>query len=324
MWWPIGGRLLTGLGVVTWTWWQKFNFGACDSLTGRVCGTLRRCCAFLLVHTVTVTMSSLGHGSAIWIQHAQAQKMRRSHDAHGSIPMDMNSLGVMDLDLSISPDAFGLRAFDHEKPITRMMPGSTPCELRLLLPGAMLGTDGFHDVLIDNLAAWPSWWSNHISSADVTALRRRWPKAVFNELGRRAPDVERLRRNARNRSDRAFHHNALGFCAICDLKVDSTLAAHMVTCHLELAQLWCCPVEWCAVWKGSVRACLEHVTEKHGGSAFFALKNVAKYFPPWTVTRNVWQAASRSDVSGVAVDVLLFHGAGCRLVHRYSVYKCSI
>ena len=95
----------------------------------------------------------------------------------------------------------------------------------------------------------------------------------------------------------------------------------MATFHLELAQLWCCPFEWCAVWKGSVRACLEHFTEQHGASTFFALKNVAKFFPPWTVARSVWQAALRSDVSGVAVDALLFHEAGCRLVHRHRVYK---
>ena len=50
-----------------------------------------------------------------------------SHDAKGSIQMDMCSLGVVDLDLSITPDAFGLRAFDHRKPLTRMLPGSTPC-----------------------------------------------------------------------------------------------------------------------------------------------------------------------------------------------------
>ena len=47
------------------------------------------------------------------------------------------------------PDAFGLRAFDNKKPLTRMLPGSTPCELRLMLPDSSLGTDGFHDVLID-------------------------------------------------------------------------------------------------------------------------------------------------------------------------------
>ena len=87
-----------------------------------------------------------------------------------------------------------------------MLPGSNPCELRLMLPDSMLGTNGFHDVLIDNLAASPSWQSGHISLADVTALRRRWSKSVFKTLSRLAPEVERLRRGARNRSDRAFRH----------------------------------------------------------------------------------------------------------------------
>ena len=74
-------------------------------------------------------MSTLGHSSAIWAYRAQTQKMPRLHDANGPIPMHMSSLGVMDLDLSLSPDAFGLRAFDHGKPITRMLPGSNPCGL---------------------------------------------------------------------------------------------------------------------------------------------------------------------------------------------------
>ena len=196
------------------------------------------------------------------------------------MPMDMCSLGVMDLDLSLSPDAFGLRAFDHGKPLTRMLPGSTPCELRLMLPNSMLGTNGFHDVLVDNLAASPSWWSGHISPANVTALRRRWPKAVFKTMRHHAQEVEHLRRGAHKRPDRAFRQNAPGFCPICDVRIESALDVHMFNFHLELAQLWRCPVEWCAMWNGLVRACLEHLTEKHGGSTFFALKNVAKFPPP--------------------------------------------
>ena len=90
----------------------------------------------------------------------------------------------------------------------------------------------------------------------------------------------------------------------------------MVAYHLELGQLWRCPVTWCVVWKGSGRACLEHLAEKHGGSTL-EITNVAKFFPPWTVPRDVWQVALRPDVSGVAVDALLFHEAGRRLVHRY-------
>ena len=84
-------------------------------------------------------MSTLGHSSPIWALRAQAHEMPSSHDAKGSIQMDMCSLGVVDLDLSISPDAFGLQVFDHRKPLTRMLPGSTPCELRLMLPDSTMG-----------------------------------------------------------------------------------------------------------------------------------------------------------------------------------------
>ena len=73
-------------------------------------------------------MTGLGRSSAIAAYMGQANSMQRSHDENGSIQMNMYSLGVMDLDLSISPDLFGLRAFDAEKPVTRMLPGSSPCD----------------------------------------------------------------------------------------------------------------------------------------------------------------------------------------------------
>ena len=139
-------------------------------------------------------------------------------------------------------------------------------------------------------------------------------------MQRRAKKVERLRRFA-HQPERAFRHSTPGFCPICQVKIESVLDVHMTISHLELGQLWRCPVEWCAVWKGSVSDCLGHFNEKHGGSAFFALKNVARFFPPWTVTRDVWQAALHPDVSGIAVDAQLFHVAGCRLVHKYQMYK---
>ena len=95
---------------------------------------------------------------------------------------DLCSLVVVDFDLSLSPDAFGLRAFDSTKLLTCMLPGSSPCELRLMLPDGDVGPEGFHDVIIENLAASPIWWSLHIAPADVTSLRRRWPNAVFRTM----------------------------------------------------------------------------------------------------------------------------------------------
>ena len=101
---------------------------------------------------VLVIMTSLGQGSANAAYQEQANSMRRSHDENGLIQMNMYSLGVMDLDLSISP----------------------------------------------------------VAPADITSLRRRWPKAVFNTLRRWASDVERLCRDAPNRADKAFRYSGPG------------------------------------------------------------------------------------------------------------------
>ena len=53
----------------------------------------------------------------------------------------------------------------------------------------------------------------------------------------------------------------------------------------------------------------------------YCMNNLGKFFPPWTVPREFWQTALRPDVSGVAVDVWLFHESGCRMAHKYLVYR---
>ena len=152
-----GCWVLTDLYVVAENWRQKFDLRDCGSLFGHARGHLQSCCVFLWLDAMKHIMPTWGYSSPIWAHRAQAHRMPSSHDAKGSIQMDMCSLGVVDLDLSISPDAFGLRAFDHKKPLTRMLPGSSPCELRLMLPDSALGSDGFHDILVDNLAASTTW-----------------------------------------------------------------------------------------------------------------------------------------------------------------------
>ena len=276
--WSFGGGLLTGWCIYTWTVWQYFCIS--ESKFTTVSETSTECTASTRRSTILVAMIGLGQSSAIVTYRSKANRMKWSHDENGLIQMNMYSLGVMDLDLSISPDVFGLRAFDNTKPVTRMLPGSSPCELRLMVPDDKLGKDGFHDVMIENLSGTLTWRSSHVYPAEVTTLRRQWPKAVFETLRRRAPDIERLRRDAPKRTDKAFRYGGPGYCGVCDIRVHSALDAHMVSCHLELGQLWRCPVTWCAVWKGSGRACLEHLAEKHGGSTLGIKNNVAQFPPP--------------------------------------------
>ena len=132
--------------------------------------------------TGTRIMDKPGFSSAIHTYRKNLHKMCVSNDEDGSEATNLCSLGVVDLDLLVSPDVFGLRAFDESLPITRMLPGSTPCDLRLLLPDSAIGKDGFHDVVVQNLTASSTWRSRQVAPSDVMKIRQRWPKAVFQVM----------------------------------------------------------------------------------------------------------------------------------------------
>ena len=71
-------------------------------------------------------------------------------------------------------------------------------------------------------------------------------------------------------------------------------------------QLWRCPVTWCTVWKGTAQDCVNHMRRAHDIPPLVKAANLARWFPPWTVTREQWTSMSRPAVSGIAVDTLLF------------------
>ena len=91
--------------------------------------------------------------------------------------------------------------------------------------------------------------------------------------------------------------------------------------HLELAQLWRCPVSWCTIWKGTPQDCIDHMRLAHAVPASVKAANLGRWFPPWTVSRNIWCKALRLTISGVTTDVLLFSRYGIPLVHRYRVFS---
>ena len=75
------------------------------------------------------------------------------------------------------------------------------------------------------------------------------------------------------------------------------------------------------MWKGSVWECRDHFNDKHGHSETLAFDKVSKSFPAWTVPQDFWKQALQPEISGVAVDIRLFHESGHRLVHKYRVYR---
>ena len=75
------------------------------------------------------------------------------------------------------------------------------------------------------------------------------------------------------------------------------------------------------MWKGSVRECRDHFNEQQNGSETLDFDKVSKSFPAWTVARDFWEQALKPEISGIAVDIKLFHESGRRLVHKYRVYR---
>ena len=66
-------------------------------------------------------------------------------------------------------------------------------------------------------------------------------------------------------------------------------------------------MSWCTVWKGTSQDCIDHMRKAHDISTLVKAANLARWFPPWTVTREQWTSMTRPAVSGIAVDTLLFH-----------------
>ena len=73
-------------------------------------------------------------------------------------------------------------------------------------------------------------------------------------------------------------------------------------------------------WKGTPQDCVDHMKRTHDIPPLMKAAHLARWFPPWTVTREQWSSLMWSAVSGIAVDTLLFSRIGVPLLHRYWVF----
>ena len=63
------------------------------------------------------------------------------------------------------------------------------------------------------------------------------------------------------------------------------------------------------------------MSKAHNIPAMVKAANLARWFPPWMVSREQWTLIMQSSVSGIAVDALLFSRIGVPLFHRYSAFS---
>ena len=83
-----------------------------------------------------------------------------------------------------------------------------------------------------------------------------------------------------------------GKCTTCGKHIQMNLGKHVALYHMELAQLSRCPVSWCTVWKGTAQNCVDHMRRAHDIPPLVKVANLARWFPPWTVTREQWHSMS--------------------------------
>ena len=110
-------------------------------------------------------------------------------------------------------------------------------------------------------------------------------------------------------------------CEFCGTLIRCDMYRHVARCHLDLAQLWRCPVSWCTVWKGAPQDLMDHVRGAHKVPEEVQYIRLETLFPPWTVTHQVYTDSLTPRHSGISNDVLLFSDIGLSLVHHYRVHK---
>ena len=60
-----------------------------------------------------------------------------------------------------------------------------------------------------------------------------------------------------------FRNARPGNCSSCGKWIKCDMYRHVATYHLDLGQLWRCPVSWCTVWKGTPQDCMDHIRGAH-------------------------------------------------------------
>ena len=184
----------------------------------------------------------------------------------------------------------------------------------MLIPVGQGPDQNVHDMTIVDMGKVPE---PHVSMLQLAELIHIWPPAVISHMTWRQREMERLRSRAR----KELRDNSRKPCTFCGASIKINMYHHVIRCHLQLAQLWRCPVPWCTIWKGTSQDLMTHIVLGHKVPEEAKRADVQKFFPPWTVTREQYAESLSPKHSGISNDVLLFSEVGLTLVHHYRVHS---
>ena len=202
------------------------------------------------------------------------------------------------------PDVIGLVGRREGAAESRVLQGRDICSVLVLVPDCRGVDQNCHDVTIVDMGEVSE---SSVSIPELSALSQQWPPAVISHMGWRQKELEEMRSAAKQR----FRQSRPSSCVYCGSLIKCDMYRHVARFHLDLAQLWRCPVSWCTVWKGTPQDCMNHLRGAHDVPSEVKLSSLEKYLPPWTVTRQVWSDSLSAQHSGILTDVLLFSDSTC-------------
>ena len=219
--------------------------------------------------------------------------------------MDVSSEGVVPL--RNIPYVIGLVGRREGAVESRVLQGQDVRSVRVLVPDCRGVDQNFYDATIVDMGEVPG---SAVSIPELSALSQQWPPAVLSHMGWSQQELEEMRSPAKQQ----FRQSRPSSCVYCGSLINSDMYRHVTRLHLDLAQLWWCPVSWCTVWKCTPQDCMDHLR----GSQNVPGRSSR---PAWTVSRKVWSDAWSAQHSGISTDVLLFSDIHLSLVHHYRVRK---
>ena len=287
---------------------SAWSWTFCNTLWNNICveELTRRCSDF----SVCQTMS----GAALVDDRSGV-----TFDVELCVPWDAPE-AVVDIDsvevvtLGSFPDKVGLFGRRKDAAVSRIMQGRDSGSIRFLVPDARGLDQNFHDVTIVDM---DDEREPTVTPADMTRLCELWPPEIFNHMRWFQQDLELMRKSAK----REFSQLRPMPCKFCGKEIRVDMYRHVARLHLDLVQLWRCPIAWCTTWKGSPQDFLEHVRNGHDVLWISKTTSIEKYAPPWTVRRELWTDSLRVEHSGISTDILLFSELGLSLKQHYRVYR---
>ena len=195
------------------------------------------------------------------------------------------------------PDKVGLFGRRKDAAASRVLQGRDSRSIRFLVPDVRGVDQNFHDVTIVDM---DDEREPKVTSADLSHLRDSWPPGIFNHMKWFQQDLELMRKEAK----RGFTQSRLMPCKYCDKVIHCNMYRHVARLHLDLAQLWRCPVSWCTVWKGTPQDCMEHLRNGHDVPWISKTASIERFVPPWTVRRELWMESLRLEHSGISTDIM--------------------